>query len=468
MRQDRAGRRRQARDPIRHVVVLMLENRSFDHMLGSVPGVDGVSPEHSNRDLNDPQQRVYRQQPTTDFALPRDPRHDLADVLQQLELDGPCGGFVTNFSAAYPTATPEQRALVMSYYDDGALTAVHRLAHDFTVCDRWYCSVPGPTWSNRFFLLSGTSQGRVAMPDFPFRPRLHRYDQTTVFDRLNERRVSWRIYYGDVPQSLALAHQRRPANALLYRPLSVFAEKAADAATEFPAFALLEPSYFGKDQNDDHPPSDVRRGEELVADVYDALRANEELWLSTLLVLLFDEHGGFYDHVSPPAAVPPDGHVEEYTFDRYGGRVPALLVSPWIERSVVSTEFDHTGLLRYISDKHALGPLGRRVAQAASFGPELLRLDSPRSDTPADLPRPRRAARPRALRREPPMPSDLNEHQRALLAFSEYLDTQIVEPQAKKTARKRVFESGIAGASAAARERVERFLAQQRKAGRRR
>jgi phospholipase C len=326
--------------------------------------------------------------------------------------------------------------------------------------------VPGPTWANRFFLLSGTSQGRVAMPDFPFRPRLHRYDQTTVFDRLNERRASWRIYYGDVPQSLALAHHRRPKNALRYRALPAFFKKAADPAADFPAFAFLEPSYFGKDQNDDHPPSDVRRGEELVADVYDALRANEELWPSTLLVLLFDEHGGFYDHVLPPAAVPPDGHVEEYTFDRYGVRVPALLISPWVERSVVTTAFDHTSLLRYLSDKHRLRPLGRRVAQVASFAPELLRLDAPRTDTPAELPRPRPAVRPRAARREPPMPTDLNEHQRALLAFTEYLDTQIVEPHARKTARKRVFESGIAGAAAVARERVERFLAQHRRGGR--
>jgi phospholipase C len=455
-------------DPIRHVVAIMLENRSFDHFLGSLNGVDGVDPGHANRDLNDPQQRVYRQQPTNDFSISPDPPHDLADVLQQLDLDGPCGGFVTNFSSAYPGSTPEKRSLVMSFYEDGALSVSHGLAQEFAICDRWFCSVPGPTWTNRFFLLSGTSQGRVAMPSFPFWPSLFPNDQTTVFDRLNERRVSWRIYYGDVPQSLVLEHQRRPHNALRYRSLDDFPEKAAGPASEFPAFAFLEPSYFGSDQNDDHPPSDVRRGEALVAEVYNALRANEELWLSTLLVLLFDEHGGFYDHVPPPAAVPPDDDRQEYAFDRYGVRVPALLISPWVERSVITTRFDHTSLLRYLSDKYALRPLGRRVAEAASFGPELLKLRAARRDTPAKLLRPPALARARVPRREPPMPSDLNEHQRALLAFTEYLDTLIVEPPTRKAVRKRAFESGISGAVEAAKERVARFLDQQRKAARRR
>jgi phospholipase C len=455
------------RDPIRHVVVLMLENRSFDHLLGSLPDVDGVDPGHSNRDLNDPRQRVYHQQATVDYSISPDPQHDLADVLQQLDLDGPCGGFVTNFSSAYPTSTPAQRGTIMSFYADGVLPVTHRLAHEFAVCERWYSSVPGPTWTNRFFLLSGTSQGRVAMPGFPFRPRLHRYDQTTVFDRLNQQRVPWRVYYGDVPQSLVLAHQRRPHNALGYRSLADFPEKAAGPASEFPAFAFLEPRYFGEEQNDDHPPSDLRRGEALVAEVYNVLRANEELWGSTLLVLLFDEHGGFYDHVPPPAALPPDEDRQEYTFDRYGVRVPALLISPWVERTVVSTEFDHTSTLRYLSDKHALRSLGRRVASAASFGSQLLKLDAPRTDTPAKLPVPRAPARARAAPREPRMPFDLNEHQQALLAFTEYLDTLILEPSARKAARKRIFESGIAGAVEGARERVKRFLDQQRKAARR-
>lgn len=125
---------------------------------------------------------------------------------------------------------------------------------------------------------------------------------------------------------------------------------------------------MGYQQNDAHPPHDIIKSEKLIADVYNAIRANQALWDRTLLVVMYDEHGGFYDHVEPPAAVPPDDHHEEYGFNRYGLRVPALLISPWTEATVNSTQFDHTSVLRYVSDKWRLGPLGRRTAEANSIG----------------------------------------------------------------------------------------------------
>src|SRR5262249_33411553 len=103
-------------------------------------------------------------------------------------------------------------------------------------------------------------------------------------------------------------------------------------------------------------------------DVYNAIRGNNDLWNQTLLVILFDEHGGFYDHVPPPAAIPPDGHQEEYTFERLGVRVPAVLVSPWVGKRVEKTLFDHTSLLKYLINKWDLGPLGARAAAANSIG----------------------------------------------------------------------------------------------------
>jgi phospholipase C len=106
----------------------------------------------------------------------------------------------------------------------------------------------------------------------------------------------------------------------------------------------------------------------LIADVYNAIRSNPDLWRSTLLAVVYDEHGGFYDHVSPPPAVPPDAHNEEWTFDRLGVRVPALLISPWVGARVEKTQFDHTSLLKYMSNKWGLGDLGQRTATAESIG----------------------------------------------------------------------------------------------------
>jgi hypothetical protein len=170
-----------------------------------------------------------------------------------------------------------------------------------------------------------------------------------------------------------------------------FHSLAAGDHSGFPQYSFIEPRYFGSDENDQHPPADVRRGEALIADVYNAIRANKELWESTLLVVTCDEHGGFYDHVEPPETVAPDDHVAEWTFDRLGVRVPTILVSPWIKKGVMNTVFDHTSLLRYLCEKWNLDPLGARMQAAAgarranNFADELTKLKEPRTDTPTQL-----------------------------------------------------------------------------------
>src|SRR5208282_3985566 len=163
----------------------------------------------------------------------------------------------------------------------------------------------------------------------------------------------------------------------------------------------------------------------LLGNVYNALRQNDRLWTSTLLVVLYDEHGGFYDHVPPPAAVPPDGHsLPAFGFDRLGVRVPALLVSPWVERKVLKTEFDHTSLLKYLTEKWGLGPLTERVAKAHSFATAIRISGQPRDDTPGSVPVPPIAHASTTV--EP-----LNAHQKALIAFSERLEQEIEEPVGK-------------------------------------
>src|SRR5579872_3172264 len=201
-------------DPIKHVVVLMLENHSFDQMVGALrselPDLEGVDPAKpaTNRDKD---RKDYFQAVTTATSVQPDPMHELDNVLRQLENDN--GNFVLDYSEAYPATTPDQRQQIMGYFAPGALPALHELGRHFTICDHWYSSVPGPTWANRFFVHSGTCLGRVQMPedlnDSLHNPSLYfGYDQDTIYDRLNERDVSWRIYHGDIPQSLVLSHQR--------------------------------------------------------------------------------------------------------------------------------------------------------------------------------------------------------------------------------------------------------------------
>ena len=382
-------------DHIEHVILLLLENESFDRMLGCFrevyPELEGIAPQGQRPHVNTDARGVrYEQRPTETKQVITDPKHEVRSVLQQIQNNN--AGFVLDFASSYPTSTQDQRQEIMGYYPLGFLPALHRLARQFTICDHWFSSLPGPTWPNRFFALTGTSNGQALMPHGWEDAQLATYfDQTqdTIFDLLNLQRRSWHVYYYDFPSSLLLAHQRRPENLLHYYRIDEFFEHCSNEA-DFPDFVFIEPKYFGADQNDDHPPHNIFKGEKLIADVYNAIRSNGRLWQCSLLLMTFDEHGGFYDHVSPPEAVPPDDVPAKidpenpsivFHFDRLGVRVPAIIVSPWTEKRVEKTQFDHTSLLKYMSEKWNLGSLGGRTAAANSIGVAIgNRL---RDDTPA-------------------------------------------------------------------------------------
>jgi phospholipase C len=387
--------------------------------------------------------------------------HELSHTLNQLSKNN--SGFVADFAQAYPLSQPAERGEVMKYFADGALPALHSLAKNFTVCDKWFSSLPGPTWPNRLFAHSGTSLGRVSMPQGILDSNLHWYDQTTVYDRLNEKKIEWRIYYGDIPQSLIFVHQLEPENATRYAKLMKFFQDAGGSVKAFPQYCFIEPPFYDPGAADDHPPHDVFEGERLIADVYNAIRRNDELWKSSLLIVLYDEHGGFYDHVEPPAAVPPDHHVEEYTFNRLGVRVPALLVSPFVKASVVHTVFDHTSLLKYLVDKWSLGPLGERVAQAKTFADVLL----PAPDNANRLPF---ISAPVAQDQGPPKYGQiggrfqpaLNAHQSALVGMSQLLESMTDVAGESLLGRTKRIVTGFDGVVDVAMERVEEFLGQQK------
>lgn len=441
-------------DPIRHVVVLMLENASFDRMLGLLPGVDGVDPQNPRTNPDFPTPNPIAQAVTADPTMPLDPEHDLDDCLRQIA--GPCQGFVSNFAQHYPQSQPADRQEVMGYYAPDFLNVLYTLGKSFLTCDQWFSSLPGPTWPNRFFVHSGTSLGHTTMPNGVFDPAIHLYDQPTVYQRLSEAGVSWSIYYGDFPQSILMTEQwKYPTH---YHGMNQFFTDAAGAESSFPSYSFIEPTYFGPLQEDQHPPSHILRGEVLQANVYNALRANQALWESTLLVILYDEHGGFYDHVEPPPAIPPDDHVSEYAFNQYGVRVPAILVAPWVQSGVVSDVFDHTSLLKYATDKWNLGPLGARVSGARSFAAHIADgTTAPRTDTPTSIPAPN-------VPPDPPKTA-MNANQTALAAFSRYLESHIqsLSLQAGK-ASDDIFKeagqrllSGVKGTEQAAQSAIQRF-----------
>jgi phospholipase C len=410
-------------DPIKHVIHLMMENSSFARSLGALqrdkPDIDGVDEKAPHFNQDDKGNKIY-QKSTTEKQMELDPMHEVPNVHTQLEKDN--SGFVKDFVSHYPDSSNETRQKVMSYYAAEFLPALYALGKEFTVCDKWFSSVPGPTWTNRFFASSGTSMGRVIMPEVSRDPEvieMFYQRQDTVFDRLSEKKISWRIYCGDFPVSLVFSHNRRPKNLIHFHDMDDFYKDVKGPADKFPAFTFIEPQYMGKDQNDDHPPHNTMRAQKLIADVYNAIRANEELWKQTLLVVNYDEHGGFYDHVVPPAAVPPDAHQEEYDFNQLGVRVPAILISPWAKKSVEHTIFDHTSMLKYLTDKWDLGPLGERTKQANSIAVGLDFESAPRENCLASItiPNDKLLSEKSFLEKH-----DVNANHEAIHLFAEYLN----------------------------------------------
>ncbi len=384
---------------IRHVVVLMLENRSYDHMLGFLGTGDGLTGSEFN--LVDPADPASARVPVSrdaaylgDFGDPPiDPSHEHTDVNRQLFDANPPPvplpavtsiGFVKNY-AGLEGGTPESGRRIMKCFDPQKLPVLTALAKEFALCDRWFSSVPGQTWPNRFFVHAASSGGFLDNT-------LRNYTMRTIFDNLSAAGERWTVYFHDAPHCLTLASLRKPEYKNNFRPFNVFFPLACKTNT-LPSYSFIEPRYFdflGLKANDQHPPHDVRLGEELIADVYEALR-NSPAWPHTLLVVTYDEHGGLYDHVLPPTCEAADGTdcvAPPFDFRRLGVRVPAVVVSPFIAKGAVdSTVYDHTSIPATVKAIFDL-PAFLTARDAAANTPIGLLAGPFRADTPARLPRP--------------------------------------------------------------------------------
>jgi phospholipase C len=399
---------------IEHVVVLMLENRSFDHFFGLRPGVNGLTGDERN--LLDPSKPESASNPAfpatgeAPFAIDagQGPGHSLNAANWQLcdSKAGPSAqfparnnGFARNYRdsllhdhVGHPTH--EQIAVVMQPFAPARLPAINALADAFCLCDAWYSEVPGPTQPNRLYLHMGTSAGYV----HNVWQRL--FDNRTIYNSLEEAGKTWATYDFDLNEVKQLSQ----ANGDVSR-FKRFSSFAADAeAGALPNYTFILPAFFNADvpSNDQHAPHDVRYGDHLIADVYEALVRNAAAWKKTALIVTYDEHGGFYDHVVPPAGVPnPDGinspppqdnaaWVPHFAFDRLGFRVPAVIASPWVKKGKVdSTRYQHTSVLATLKKLFGLGSfLTKRDASAAPFDHLFGELSAPRTDSPATLPRP--------------------------------------------------------------------------------
>jgi phospholipase C len=392
---------------IEHVVVLMLENRSFNHMLtySGIPGLTGVNRTKTNPKR--PNDTPVAMNPNAPDRAPSDPGHEFEDVDWQLYRSPRDGsprqitltGFVDKGGdSAMACAAP---ALVPVFT---------HLARDFLVCDRWFSSLPGPTWPNRFFVHAGSAGGLANSPgtlstigSVTFSNLGFSFQHGTIFDALEnaDPKRTWRVYHGDhFPQVCAIdtmpsVFVAKPGQ---FRPQKEF---AADVARgDLPHYTFIEPDYSilwrFRHGNSQHPSGTLAAGEQLIASVTQSLM-DSPLWETSLLFILYDEHGGFYDQIEPPKAPPPADedrnsgkakHVPNpnYGFDTYGIRVPTVVVSPWVSSgTVVHDVLDHTSVIRTVFDVFGMdGHLTERDRTAGSLKKYLLA--APRIAAPGTLP----------------------------------------------------------------------------------
>jgi phospholipase C len=399
-------------DKLKHIVVLMMENRSFDHMLGSLMAVDhrinGLIGNETNLDTTNEPAKV---QPLAEFQsqLDPDPDHHFLAVNKQLY-----------FGTPGPPAKPSMNGFVQSYYDQqkdvqhsrkimyyfapDKLPVLTTLARSFAVFNGWFSSIPGPTICNRAFAHYGTSFGKVTMDMFEIKE-----PYVSIYERLLAAKRTTKLYYYDTSSSTM-----EVVNLLKNQPqiFATYQQFLSDCQKgELPEYSFVEPNYSDHEgegggeelASDQHPDHDVQAGEIFIGSVYNAIRQNPDLWKSTALLLVYDEHGGIFDHVPPPSCTPvapfvapatDTGTGAAFAFDRLGVRVPAILISPWIAKGTVvpGTEdpvhgriFEHSSIPATVTG-HFIGTYDNRSPRekAAQTFLDLLG-DTMRSETDCPL-----------------------------------------------------------------------------------
>jgi phospholipase C len=327
---------------IEHIVVVMMENRSFDHYLGWLPGANGKQAGLTYRDRKGVAHTTHHLTTYQGCAF-ADPDHSFEGGRTEWH-SGRNDGWLR---------AGDNDTFSIGYYLPSDLSFYSKAARDWTVCDRYFSATMAETYPNRFYQHSAQTDRLHNNTDISTMP--------TIWDRLADAGVSRRYYYSDVP-FLALYGTK-------YLPISApFATFLTDArAGLLPAVSFVDPRFLDEGSGtsgDDHPHADIRAGQYFLNQIYDAVRQGPG-WKNTVLVINYDEWGGFFDHV-PPRVV-PDARPEWGTGLR-GFRVPCLVMSPFAKRRYVAhNEYDHTSVLKMIEWRHHLAPLTPRDAHARNL-----------------------------------------------------------------------------------------------------
>ncbi len=326
---------------IEHVVVLMMENRSFDHFLGWLPGAEGRQAGLNFVDLKGATQATYRLTKFQGCGF-ADPDHSVAGGHRQFN-NGQCDGWLKT-----PGVTD---TFPIGYYAADDLPFIANAAREFTTCDHYFASLMGPTYPNRIYMHAAQSDRQSNTAGVCTLP--------TIWDRLAAANVSGSYYYADLP-FIAIWGSK---HLNITKPYATFLEHCK--AGTLPAVSFVDPRFEGEGDGtsgDDHPLADIRVGERFLADVYEAVTSSPA-WSKTVFVINFDEWGGFFDHV-PPGTAPDVNPANTLR----GFRVPALVISPLARRGhVAHGVYDHTSILKMIEWRWGLQPLTVRDAAARNL-----------------------------------------------------------------------------------------------------
>jgi phospholipase C len=388
-------------DNLKHIVVLMMENRSFDHMLGSLKAVDqridGLTGNESNPDTTGAQVKVA---PLAEFQsqLDPDPDHHFPAVDLQIFGGDTSPNRVANMQGFVKSYFNQQHDLkhsgkIMYYFPKEKLPVLTNLALEFAVFNRWFSSIPGPTFCNRAFAHYGTSFGNVSMEPFYLKVKYK-----SIYERMIAAGRTAKIYYFDQASSTLEVLNLLKEQPQIFATYDQFLSDCKKGI--LPEYCFVEPNYNDHDSDtgeqiasDQHPDHDVRQGEVFIGEVYNAIKGNPDLWKSTALLVVYDEHGGIYDHVPPPACTPDDSVAQAkdtqtqvpFAFDRLGVRVPAILVSPWVPKGTVvdGRIFEHASIPATVT-KYFIGDYDQRSPRekTADTFLDLLSLSTMRTDGP--------------------------------------------------------------------------------------
>ncbi len=361
---------------IEHIVVVMMENHSFDNLLGLIGRGDGftLGPDGTPTAKNPDGHGNY----VHAFHMPTEcqttgVRNDWTAAHEAFD-GGTCQGFVTS-------STPE----AMGYFTKDDLPFTCGMASVFPIADRYFCSAMAQTDPNRRYLISGTSLGLIT-DSFP----LTLPPNGVIYEQFDKHGITWKDYYSNAP-TLGVYLPYLGADSPLLKGVTKIDQFYVDAAAgNLPSYCLVEPDYNHSSEED---PQDIQFGDQFMGKVVNAVMSSPN-WPKTMLIWTYDEHGGYYDHVPPPAAIPPDDIPPDLapgdppgTFDQYGFRVPAGVVSPYARKDFVShTVYDHTSILKTVEEKWNLPALTRRDANAAGLFDMVDLRSKPAFLTPPKLP----------------------------------------------------------------------------------